>query len=70
MMDWERDAWCGGDHIPTRDRERARIVAMLRERAEELRYYRTPDGEAVPWAMARIEELVAMADRIEGGEDG
>jgi hypothetical protein len=50
--------------------ERARIVAMLRVRAGELLYYRTPEGEAVPWASARIEELVTMAKRIEGGGDG
>jgi hypothetical protein len=50
-------------------RERADNVALLRARAEELRALAKALGKAPAWAVDRAEELEAMADRIEGGED-
>lgn len=54
--DGRRDQ-CASERVGAR-RERARIVAMLRERAHGI-------DEAQP-----VEELLRMADRIEGGDDG
>jgi hypothetical protein len=66
MMDWERDAWCGGDHIPTRDRERAHIVALLDELAIEWQ-----ERPPVQLPIDRgLHALGILRARIEGGGDG